>query len=40
MLGFVALMSAVTLPIIVGILFSRKQIGRLRGDRACYPFRA
>ncbi len=38
MLGFVALMSATTLPIVVGILLSRTQIGRLYDHRASYPF--
>jgi hypothetical protein len=40
MLGFVALISAATLPIVVGILLSRMQIGCLHHDRASYPFRA
>lgn len=40
MLDFVALMSAVALPTVVGFLFSRMQIGCLYHDRAPYPFRA
>ncbi len=36
MLGFVALMSATTLPIVVGILLSRMQMGRLYDDRAFF----